>query len=187
MLGSTVHGVADTLSDCETIESQAITEPTALKLVSDSDEQARESRESRESVESGEVSSHENTSDVQMSLARLSDSQLTCPLWNLAQKADRCFQSGVYFYLVSFEETVQCRDGTRLRLAGGLADISAILGRYRTNDKASSRFASHFQDIFYDFVVDGSLPGKVRASQGLYDFGEIMQMRPSYPQCATQQ
>lgn len=125
-----------------------------------------------------------NSTDVHENLARISDSQLTCPLWNLAQKADQTFNSGVFFYLVSFEEIVPCRDGTRLHLAGGLADISAILGRYRTADKASSRFASHFQDVFYDFVVDGSLPGKVRASQGLYDFGEVMQMRPSYPQCA---
>jgi hypothetical protein len=109
---------------------------------------------------------------------------LTCPLWNLAQKADRTFNSGVFFYLVSFEETVPCRDGTRLSLAGGLSDISAILGRFRHTDKASIRFASYFQDVFYDFVVDGALPGKVRATQGLYDFGEIMQMKSSYPQCA---
>jgi hypothetical protein len=68
-----------------------------------------------------------------------------------------------------------------------LSDISAILGRYRHTDKASSRFSSHFQDVFYDFVVDGTLPGKVRATQGLYDFGEIMQMKSSYPQCAPVQ
>lgn len=127
---------------------------------------------------------HENATEV---LTRISDSQLTCPLWNLAQKADRVFNSGVFFYLVSFGENVPCRDGTQLRLAGGLSDISAILGHYRASDKTATRFASHFQDVFYDFVVDGTLPGRIRAGTGLYDFGEIMQIKSSYPQCANKQ
>lgn len=182
VLGSTVHGDADTLSDCETIETQVASEIATFR-------HSAESAKSAETSESGESAENmiipDNSTDVQENLARLSTTQLTCPLWNLAQKADQSFNSGVFFYLVSFEETVPCRDGTRLRLAGGLSDISAILGRYRHTDKASIRFASHFQDVFYDFVVDGTLPGKVRASQGLYDFGEIMQMRTSYPQCAA--
>jgi hypothetical protein len=175
-LGSTVHGYADTLSDCETIETQAAS--NFMKLHS-----SAESAESDESAENF-LTPVNFTTDVQENLARISTTQLTCPLWNLAQKADRTFNSGVFFYLVSFEETVPCRDGTRLSLAGGLSDISAILGRFRHTDKASIRFASYFQDVFYDFVVDGALPGKVRATQGLYDFGEIMQMKSSYPQCA---
>lgn len=184
MLGSTVHGDADTLSDCETIETQ-VASTIATLLHSNSAESAK-SAEAGESGESAEnMITPSNTTDVQENLARISTTQQTCPLWNLAQKADQSFNSGVFFYLVSFEETVPCRDGTRLRLAGGLSDISAILGRYRHTDRASTRFAAHFQDVFYDFLVDGTLPGKVRASQGLYDFGEIMQMRTSYPQCAA--
>jgi len=74
-------------------------------------------------------------------------------------------------------------NGTRLRLAGGLADISAILGHYRATDEDSSQFSSQLQNVFYRFVIDGALPGKVRANQGYYDFGQKIKTHPSYPPC----
>ena len=149
-----------------------------------------------------------NASNIYEKIALLSDEQFACPLLALAKKADRLFNSDVYFYLVSFEETVNkkscfqckkldlniwldltpcwqvtCLNGTRLRLAGGLADISAILGHYRATDEESSQFSSQLQNVFYRFVIDGALPGKVRANQGYYDFGQKIKTHPSYPPC----
>lgn len=170
VIGSTAHAAADTLTDCQSIESQADRDVQDLLKTSDP----------------ADVDMIRNVStDLSAKIAMVSDGQLTCPLWNLARKADRSFISGVYFYLVSFTETVVCPSGKRLRLSGGLADISAILGRYRARDAASSKFAHQVQDLFYQFVIDGALPGKVRANKGLYDLGHIIQTRPNHPPCSA--
>lgn len=170
VIGSTAHAAADTLNDCKTIESQIDEGVADLLKTSDP----------------ADVPMIRNASlDLSSKIAMLSDGQLTCPLWNLARKADRSFISGVYFYLVSFEETITCPNGKRLRLSGGLADISAILGRYRAKDAASEKFAFQVQDLFYQFVVDGALPGKVRASRGLYDLGQTIRTRPDHPPCSA--
>lgn len=171
VLGSTAHGIADTLADCKAIESQA--EKNVEVLL--------------QSEPPDVMSKIQNASDLQTKIAMMSDSQMTCPLWKLARKADGTFSSGVYFYLVSFLETVPCPNGTRLRLSGGLADISVILGHYKPESKAASQFAFQLQDLFYRFVVDGSLPGKVRASQGYYDLGQKIETRPNYPPCSVWQ
>lgn len=172
VLGSTVHSAVDTLLDdapfpCKAIESQVNSNVAKLLL----------------NATDPKLKIYQNASNIYEKISLLSDEQFACPLLALAKKADRLFSSDVYFYLVSFEETVTCKNGTRLRLAGGLADISAILGHYRATDAASSQFSSQLQDVFYRFVVDGALPGKVRANQGIYDFGQKIVTLPNYDHC----
>lgn len=170
VIGSTMHGAADTLTDCQAIESKASSDVTALLNSIDMDE-------------SPKMQKLKNSLDLLAKIALVSDVQMTCPLWNLSRKADRSFTSGVYFYLVTFEESVPCPNGNRLRLAGGLSDISAIMGRYHATDSASSKFASELQGIFYQFVIDGALPGNLRASDGLYKFGQTVETVNDYPPC----
>lgn len=128
---------------------------------------------------------YHNSSDIISKISVLTDIKVICPSMRLARIADKSFKSGVFFYIASFEETLDCADGATLRLADNLADLKAILGHYRTEDAASSRAASQLQNAFYYFVTEGTLPGRnKRAKQGLYVFGNQAQTLANYPQCS---
>lgn len=160
------------MSGCQTVQTKASANFESLN-------------ENNHELLSKVKSHYQNSSETLLKISVLSDIKITCPSLRLARTADKFFNSGVFFYIASFEETLQCNQ-SNIRLADSLADLKAILGRFPTTDATSSQAASQLQNAFYYFVTEGSLPGKhKRATQGIYQFGNQMQTLPSYTQCSN--
>lgn len=172
VIGAASHGFLGYSFNCESVHSRTNANYESLR------------KTAPELV--AEMESHyRNATDIYSKISVLSDIRVTCPSLRLARIADKSFNSGVFFYVTSFEETLQCSNGSSLRLADSLADLKAILGRYSTKDTASSQAASQLQNAFYYFVIEGALPGRhKRAKQGVYLFGNQAQTLADYPQCS---
>jgi len=175
VMGSTLHSAAGLSPDCMTIESQiagdtdhllsSIAEPSVRRIINNF---------------------YKNASTFYSRVALLTDSHSICPSLDLAKKAAHAFSSSVYYYVASFEEPVTCSNGTTpLHLAHSLSDISAILGRHSSVQGSDAvPFVSQMQNIFYSFVADGSLPGRITVGHGLYDVKQSVSRRSGYPACA---
>ena len=163
VVGLTAHGAVDMAVDCA--DTQSKTANASNHFLHNSD------AEFASKIVSIYASNASAASHYSM-ISLLTDSQLTCPLWQLALTADHVFTSGVYFYIASYQHLQTCGNNNQpsLQLADGMSDISAILGHYHVHQSPSdAEYVDNMQSLFYNFVVDGSLPGATRASAGYYD------------------
>ena len=171
VIGVTSDGAVDVASTCQDMELDA--ESGYKKLL----------RTLGPESSSRLLNFYSNASTTRSKLSMMTDSQLTCPLWQLAQTADGSFSSGVFFYVSSYPKSVHCSP-SMLHVASGLSDISAILGRYRVQKLSDAKYVANMQSMFYSFLAEGTLPGALRARHGFYDVqSPDIRQKSNYPPC----
>lgn len=108
----------------------------------------------------------------------VSDLRMICPLLETAQVASRNFVANVYAYVVTQPRTSDLGD-----IADRTMDIEAIFGLLNTNDASVKKFSKNMQDMFYQFVREGTLPQNKDLTVGMYEVGEKITTQTDYPSC----
>ncbi|TRY73621.1 hypothetical protein TCAL_09914 [Tigriopus californicus] len=108
----------------------------------------------------------------------VSDLRMICPLLETAQVASRNFVANVYAYVVTQPRTSDLGD-----VADRTLDIEAIFGLLNTNDASVRKFSKNMQDMFYQFVRDGTLPQNKDLTVGMYEVSEKISTQTNYPSC----